>query len=211
MPPLAGAEGVTCLVSPPSSEMSTTLDSLPAPASPAHSRKSRDVLAGATPTNARSAPADGQGSGNRCQLWPSALVSKVPVVPPLSTTQIDWPCSAIEPAPSGSACMEIAVQASWATGVVSRRSPWTQGFVPQLATSAYATPADASTSLTGPASVIWFQDAPPSWVAQSWGPKTQPSRRFANRTSVIGCAFGAPGRSATNVKLCPASVVFANP
>jgi hypothetical protein len=80
-----------------------------------------------------------------------------------------------------------------------------QGGVPQLATSTYATPPDASTSLTGPAIVIWLQVCPPSCVDHSCGPKAQPSDAVANRTLVIAFV-NAAGTIPTLVHVLPASI-----
>jgi len=87
-----------------------------------------------------------------------------------------------------------------------------QGGVPQLATSAYATPPDASTSLTGPAIVIWLQVCPPSWVDHSCGPKAQPSDAVANRTLVTAGLgpVNAAGTIPTLLHVLPASTDVAS-
>ena len=81
------------------------------------------------------------------------------------------------------------------------------GGVPQLASSAYARPPDASTSLTGPGVVICLQVRPPSCVAHSCGSKAQPSDAVANRTFVIAglAPVNAAGTVPTLVHVLPAS------
>jgi hypothetical protein len=84
--------------------------------------------------------------------------------------------------------------------------------VPQLASSAYATPPEASTSLTGPGVVWWVHVRPASCVDHNCGPNAQPSFFVAKRTfetAGLGPLMGA-GNGATRDQLAPPSLVDAS-
>ena len=87
----------------------------------------------------------------------------------------------------------------------------------QLSDTANATPSEAASAMTSPGRDIRCHVAPPSVVAHSAGPSSQPSLAFSNRTVLTADAgevvYGGTSETAgagTRVQVLPPSTVFSS-